>query len=395
MAKLKNGVQATSQIYAVLTDRGAELEAAALATGVPVTLSQFCIGDANGQEEVTPDPARTALIHEVYRGNITASTNQDNQVTFTLDVPTTTGGYTIREIGILTDNGELYSVARSPDILKPTDSNGALISITYKYTLAVSSTSTITVVVYDDYLTPDAADKKYLQINENLSEIKNNGADAQKSARENIGIAGDVAFRDESNTFTEDNTFDKSVELKGGMHLWGHIGLWSSGGVGCGSIDMYRGADNGSTLQLSTTAVTDSKNIHYRFVMSHKDGMVVNVANEDYVVWNALNYTPVRTVNNVKPDSSGNVDTTTSSSGDVGAVGSYALMCTSTLGAFKYGVTVNGSYLRYASMTRGEAGDVIIETTSSPVPSGTWIMLSDYNSGGLVDGAASLMQRVA
>lgn len=68
MAKLKNGVQATSQIYAVLTDRGAELEAEALATGVPVTLSQFCIGDANGQEEVTPDPARTALINEVYRG---------------------------------------------------------------------------------------------------------------------------------------------------------------------------------------------------------------------------------------------------------------------------------------------------------------------------------------
>ncbi|ECG7135610.1 hypothetical protein E6W93_22465 [Salmonella enterica subsp. enterica serovar Uppsala] len=188
MAKLKGGVQATSQIYAVLTDRGAELEAAALATGVPVTLSQFCIGDANGQEEVTPDPARTALIHEVYRGNISASTNQDNQVTFALDVPTDTGGYTIREIGILTDNGELYSVARSPDILKPTDSNGALISITYKYMLAISSTSTITVVVNNDYLTPDAADKKYLQIGENLSEIKDKGADSQKESRENIGV---------------------------------------------------------------------------------------------------------------------------------------------------------------------------------------------------------------
>ncbi|BDY95445.1 hypothetical protein MUTS15_41020 [Escherichia coli] len=62
-------------------------------------------------------------------------------------------------MGILTDKGELYSVARSPDILKPTDSNGALISITYKYTLAVSSTSTVNVVVYDNYVTPEEADK--------------------------------------------------------------------------------------------------------------------------------------------------------------------------------------------------------------------------------------------
>ncbi|MCV4784144.1 phage tail protein, partial [Escherichia coli] len=89
----------------------------------------------------------------------------------TLYVPPDTGGYTIREVGILTDKGELYSVARSPDILKPTDSNGALISITYKYTLAVSSTSTVNVVVYDNYVTPEEADKKYLQISKNLSEI--------------------------------------------------------------------------------------------------------------------------------------------------------------------------------------------------------------------------------
>ncbi|EKF5619154.1 phage tail protein [Salmonella enterica subsp. enterica] len=188
MAKLKSGAQTAPQIYAVLTDRGAELEAEALATGVPVTLSQFCIGDANGQEDFTLDPSRTSLIHLVARGKITGVVNQDNQVTFTLNVPAETGGYTIREVGILTDKSELYSVARSPDILKPVDSNGAIVSVTYKYTLAVSSTSTITVVVNNDYLTPDEADKKYLQIGKNLSEIKDKGADSQKESRENIGV---------------------------------------------------------------------------------------------------------------------------------------------------------------------------------------------------------------
>ncbi len=54
---------AENKIYAVLTDRGAQLEAAALASGVPVVLNKFVIGDANGNDDVTPDPARTALIH--------------------------------------------------------------------------------------------------------------------------------------------------------------------------------------------------------------------------------------------------------------------------------------------------------------------------------------------
>ena len=201
---------AENKIYAVLTDRGAQLEAAALASGVPVVLNKFVIGDANGNDDVTPDPARTALIHETYRGDIKSSENSGNQVIFTLYVPPETGGYTIREVGILTDKGELYSVARSPDILKPTDSNGALISITYKYTLAVSSTSTVNVVIDNSSGMSQAdADKRYLQIRKNLSEIKDKGAAAQKTARENIGVNLDDYYTKKD----VDNLIDDSDDL--------------------------------------------------------------------------------------------------------------------------------------------------------------------------------------
>ncbi|WP_089603343.1 phage tail protein [Escherichia coli] len=179
---------AENKIYAVLTDRGTQLEAAALASGVPVVLNKFVIGDASGNDDVTPDPARTALIHETYCGDIKSAENSGNQVIFTLYVPPETGGYTIREVGILTDKDELYSVARSPDVLKPTESNGALISVTYKYTLAVSSTSTVTVVINNNSMNQDDADKRYLQISKNLDEIKKSGTAAQKTARENLGI---------------------------------------------------------------------------------------------------------------------------------------------------------------------------------------------------------------
>lgn len=177
-----------SDIYAVLTNRGAVLEAQALATGVPVRLKFFAVGDGGAQSVVVPDPARTELINEKYRGEITSATSLENQVVFELRVPGSSGGYTIREVGIFTEAGELYSIARSPDVLKPTESNGAVVSVTYKYTLAVANTSTVTVVLYDDYLTPAQADSKYLKITEKLSEIKTAGAAAQKKARENIGI---------------------------------------------------------------------------------------------------------------------------------------------------------------------------------------------------------------
>lgn len=304
---LRSATAATgAQIYAVLTDRGAELEAAALATGVPVRLSKFVIGDANGQEEVTPDPARTALIHEVYRGDIHGAESKGNQVTFTLDVPPETGGYTIREVGILTDAGELYSVARSPDILKPTESNGAVISITYKYTLAVSSTSTVTVIVYNDYLTPDAADARYLKIDANLKEIADHGASSQQSARKNIGIDGDIAYRDKENIFTKKNTFSEILYVNKSIVLSGDWPVsWSLAGA---YIEAYR---NTSMVLTNTTG-------DFEFTAAASAGsnpLKVNIGGVKYNVYNEANLKPVKTVNNKSPDAQGNVTITVSSTG--------------------------------------------------------------------------------
>lgn len=84
---------AENKIYAVLTDRGAQLEAAALASGVPVVLNKFVIGDANGNDDVTPDPARTALIHETYRGDIKSAENSGNGLSLHFTYRQTLGLY--------------------------------------------------------------------------------------------------------------------------------------------------------------------------------------------------------------------------------------------------------------------------------------------------------------
>ncbi|BDY95444.1 hypothetical protein WBU86_27225 [Escherichia coli] len=50
-----------------------------------------------------------------------------------------------------------------------------------------------------------------MQISKNLSEIPANGETAQQAARKNIGIDGDVAYRDKGNAFTHPNTFKDDV----------------------------------------------------------------------------------------------------------------------------------------------------------------------------------------
>ncbi|MEB8638660.1 phage tail protein [Cronobacter muytjensii] len=151
-----------AQYYAILTAAGEKLEVDAIAAGTSVKIKQFCIGDGNGNP-VTPDKTKTALVHEVWRSTIQKYDVSDNEAIFTLYIPPTVTGVTIREIGLLTDDDVLFSVANTPDIPTISGASGAAISVTLKYNLVVSSTNCIEVYVYDEYLTPDEADKKYVK----------------------------------------------------------------------------------------------------------------------------------------------------------------------------------------------------------------------------------------
>lgn len=165
--------------YSILTNRGKELEAQSSATGKPVIIKDFVVGDGNGQA-VTPDPARTSLVKEVYRGAISAlqiSPDQTNQFIAQLALGTDVGGFVVREVGLLTDAGELYSVANCAAIEKPENS----VSVSLQYRLAVSETANIE-------LKTATGDGLFLRLDKNLTEIAANGTAAQKEAREAIGI---------------------------------------------------------------------------------------------------------------------------------------------------------------------------------------------------------------
>ena len=165
--------------YSIITNRGKELEAEALASGRLIVLTHFVVGDSNGKQ-VKPDPAQIRLIDETYRGDIAelvVSPEQSTQLMAKIVLPTGIGGFTVREVGLMTDAGELYAVANCPSIDKPVGG----VSVNMQFRLAVSDTSNITLNVA-------TGDGLFLRIDQNLKEIKARGAEAQKTSRESIGV---------------------------------------------------------------------------------------------------------------------------------------------------------------------------------------------------------------
>ncbi len=165
--------------YSIITNRGKELEAEALASGRLIVLTHFVVGDSNGKQ-VKPDPSQIRLNNETYRGDISelvVSPEQPTQLMAKIVLPTGVGGFTVREVGLMTDTGELYAVANCPSIDKPVGG----VSVNMQFRLAVSDTSNITLNVA-------TGDGLFLRIDQNLKEIKARGAEAQKTSRESIGV---------------------------------------------------------------------------------------------------------------------------------------------------------------------------------------------------------------
>ena len=162
------------QYYSILTNLGKELEAASSASGMPVIIKDFVIGDGNGMA-ATPDPAQTALIREVYRHAISkldVSQEQPNQWVAHLVVPADVGGFTIREVGLLTDAGELYAVANCAAIEKPVSG----INVNLQFRLAVNETASIKLKVA-------TGDGLFLRQDANLSDLN-----SIAKALENLGL---------------------------------------------------------------------------------------------------------------------------------------------------------------------------------------------------------------
>ena len=85
------------EYFAILTNKGTEKLAQYLQSGEKLTISWVGVGDGNGSIPM-PDPGRTALVHEVWRGSaqVTGDLVNKNVIKATSVIPTDVGGWNVR-----------------------------------------------------------------------------------------------------------------------------------------------------------------------------------------------------------------------------------------------------------------------------------------------------------
>lgn len=138
-----------SQFYTLLTATGQELLTQAMGFGQQLELTHMAVGDGNGNP-AAPTESQQDLVNEVHRAGLSSlvvDPENPNWLVAELVIPTSVGGWTIREIGLFDVHGNLFAVGNFPETYKPTLAAGSGREITVRMTIQVSDTAAITLTV--------------------------------------------------------------------------------------------------------------------------------------------------------------------------------------------------------------------------------------------------------
>lgn len=134
---------------ATITNIGLAKIADAIANNTPLNLATMEVGDGNGNT-TTPSEADTELVRSVYSGaanRVDTDPSDATRIICELIIPAAEGGFTIREIGVFDDEGDLIAIAQFPPVYKPLPSEGATLDLVARLFLVVANTDAITLVI--------------------------------------------------------------------------------------------------------------------------------------------------------------------------------------------------------------------------------------------------------
>ena len=152
-----------STYFAVVTDLGARKMLEAVHEGKKVNITNFAVGDGGG-ECCTPTVDRVQLINEVWRGNINTckiSEESENLLIIESVMPADVGGFTIREMGVFDEDGDMIAVCNTPDTQKVRVSDGVVHELNLSMEITLSNTDSVQLVIDPTVV---MATKKELQI---------------------------------------------------------------------------------------------------------------------------------------------------------------------------------------------------------------------------------------
>ncbi|MCU6011030.1 phage tail protein [Clostridioides difficile] len=140
---------ADEQFYTILTNIGKAKIANAGMLGKSVVLDKIQAGDGGGNY-YNPTEDQTALKNKVWEGNINAfdkDENNPNWIIATACVPGSIGGFTVREMALIDNEGDMIAICKSPETYKPKVGNGAMKDLYLKFIIEVSNVEKVTLVV--------------------------------------------------------------------------------------------------------------------------------------------------------------------------------------------------------------------------------------------------------
>lgn len=127
--------------YTVVTSGGKSKITRSLAQSTILELTSFAVGDG-GDGYYDPDVEQTELMNETYRGKISkiyVDKEYENRLIVECAIPSDSGGYYIREIGIFDANKNLFAVGRIPESYKPIEDEGSTRDFYIKVVLEVDN----------------------------------------------------------------------------------------------------------------------------------------------------------------------------------------------------------------------------------------------------------------
>lgn len=153
-------MEGASKYYSVVTDTGNNMMAALLAAGEKLSITEIAAGDGGGAY-YQPDPEMTSLKNELWRGPIDSceiSTSSDNILVVKGIIPGEVGGFTIREMAIFAEGGEMIAIANTPSTPKVNIVDGIINEMSLAIEIALLNGSVINLQVDPHIVTATKAD---------------------------------------------------------------------------------------------------------------------------------------------------------------------------------------------------------------------------------------------
>lgn len=159
-------VEVTDRKYeAVVTDLGDQLMMDAIANGRKVAITEFAVGDGAG-EYYKPSTEMTALKNEKWRGLINSckvSSEAPNVLEVSAICPGDAGGFTIREMGVFDEAGNMIAICNCPATPKVPISDGVVNEMRLEMEIALINGNAIELVVDPNIVTATKVDVEELR----------------------------------------------------------------------------------------------------------------------------------------------------------------------------------------------------------------------------------------